>query len=142
MKKKLIFLSTLIGTILGGGALSVSANSSQYKPFVPKKLGIIKDSNVIKYNSVNWGWYDSVYQKKYFTSKKSTTFIYNKNSRTMIIRYVNTNKHNSKVKFNYMKLVFSHGRKNPTISYYYKLNNHKFKFINSVKYHLKNSGNY
>ena len=65
MKKTGILITTMITLFMLFSVQSIDGKSTWHK-YNPEKFAIVKSYEVIHYNSVNWGRYESNYKDKYF----------------------------------------------------------------------------
>lgn len=118
-------------------AISTPASASTtWKHLDMNSLGTYTKMKVLKYNSSNWGDYLD-YQHDLFKDTKHVEYRYSKRTRTLIMRYRNPEQFYLKTKFNYRKLIYCHGHKNPIVTHYFKVGHDKWKFATTIHYWLK-----
>ncbi|GEP23597.1 hypothetical protein [Lentilactobacillus diolivorans] len=110
-----------------------SAYASTWHKYSSNIFGVAKRQRILKYAGANWGQYDDYDQKVYFKDNKATQYKYSRKTRVMLIRYVNKSKRLMS-EYNYRKLIFTHGYKEPIIKYYYKLGQEKYSYLYTVKF--------
>lgn len=129
----LFFVTALSVIVLYQSSCTISVYASTWHKYNSSILGNAKRQRILKYAGANWGQYDDYDQKAYFKDTKTTQYKYAKKTRVMIIRYVNKSKRLS-TKYNYRKLIFTHGYKTPIIKYYYKIGQEKYNYLYTIKF--------
>lgn len=127
--------AVLLFTAVTAISLPVSA-SANWKHLNMNSLGTATKMKVLKYNSLNWGeYYDD--QSDLFKDTKHVQYKYAKRTRTLIMRYRNPQQFLLKTKYNYRKLIYRHGHKNPIVDHYFKVGHDKWKSATTIHYWLK-----
>ncbi|MCV3742922.1 hypothetical protein [Lentilactobacillus buchneri] len=131
--KRLLMLAFFSLLVLVPTSASASTN---WKHLDMNSLGTATKMKVLKYNSLNWGeYYDD--QSDLFKDTKHVQYKYAKRTRTLIMRYRNPQQFLLKTKYNYRKLIYRHGHKNPIVTHYFKVGHEKWKFATTIHYWLK-----